>query len=232
LSGHFLGQLLDDGLFFSDAFARVSQGDTNQMKNLKKLGLILSVGTIAALTIGGCGDDPVTPGGGAGMSTGGTTAAGTTSGGTTAAGTSSGGGGSGGTASGGGGSGGTSAGGGGSGGMSGGTGGTGGSGGAGGTGGAAGGGGGPSADCAKWCTGPMGVVTFCMGAGLADAVNTEQKCIAHCTAPEAAGNKGLSCWNEHLANAIKAMPDAQTAKTTHCPHASGAATQDVCNKTM
>jgi hypothetical protein len=76
----------------------------------------------------------------------------------------------------------------------------------------------------------MGVVLFCSGTGLADAVITEQKCIAHCTAPEADGIKGLSCWNEHLANAITNMADAGM-KMTHCKHASGAQDQDVCNKT-
>jgi hypothetical protein len=71
----------------------------------------------------------------------------------------------------------------------------------------------------------MGVVTFCAGKGLADAVNTTQKCIAHCTAPEASGAMGLSCWNTHLMNAI-AGPVGD-----HCKHASGAQDQTVCNKT-
>ena len=71
----------------------------------------------------------------------------------------------------------------------------------------------------------MGVVTFCAGKGLADAVNTQPKCIAHCTAPEASGSMGLSCWNTHLMNAITGPVG------DHCKHASGAQDQTVCNKT-
>ena len=66
---------------------------------------------------------------------------------------------------------------------------------------------------------------------LPDTVSTEAKCLAHCTAPEADGVKGLSCWNDHLANVLKAMPTADAAKTTHCPHASGAPANGVCNET-
>ena len=213
------------------------------MKNLKQLCLFLSAGTIAALSIGACSDDPITPGGTAGTGTAGTGTAGTgtagtgtagtgTAGtgtaGTGTAGTGTAGTGTAGTATGGtGGSGGAS---GGSGGASGGSGGKAGAGGTGGSGGASGGsggggGGGPSAACSQWCSGAMGVVTFCAGKGLADAVNTEQKCIAHCTAPEASGSMGLSCWNTHLMNAI-AGPGGD-----HCKHASGAQDQTVCNKT-
>lgn len=217
------------------------------MKNLKQLCLFLSAGTIAALSISACGDDTTIPSGTAGTTgtagtgtagtgtagtgtagtgtagtgTAGTGTAGTGTAGSATAGTSAGGTGTAGTASGGsGGSGGR--------GGAGGSGGTGGRGGAGGSGGGSGGGGGgaPSANCTKWCSGSMGVVTFCAGKGLADAVNTEQKCIAHCTAPEASGNMGLSCWNTHLDNAI-AGPVGD-----HCKHASGAQDQTVCNKTM
>jgi hypothetical protein len=230
------------------------------MKKLKQLCLVLSVGGMTALSISACGDDTTPPPGAAGTGSGmagtgsgmagtgtgtagtgtagtgtaGTGTAGTGTAGTGTAGTGTAGTGTAGTASGGG-TGGAS---GGTGGASGGSGGKGGSGGAsGGSGGASGGSGGggggaPSADCMKWCSGAMGVVTFCAGSGLAPNVDSEAKCIAHCTAPEAAGVMGLQCWNEHLANAIKAMPDAATAKTTHCPHASGAQSQTVCNKTM
>ena len=76
----------------------------------------------------------------------------------------------------------------------------------------------------------MGVVTFCAGAGLADNVNSEAKCIAHCTSTEATGDKGLSCWNTHLMNAINNAANADM-KMLHCKHASGAAGQTVCNVT-
>jgi hypothetical protein len=216
------------------------------MKNLKKLGLILSVGTIAALTIGGCSDDPVvntpTAGTSAGGSSAGTGTSGSSTGGSTAGTGTSGsttGGSSAGTASGGGtggasgGSGGASGGSGGASGGSGGAGGGGGSGGASGGSGGAGGGGGtggaaPSADCKKWCQGPMGVVQVCMGSGLADNVNTEAKCLAHCTAPEAAGAMGMACWLQHLGFVNAGM----MPKADHCKHASGAMDQTQCNKTM
>jgi hypothetical protein len=218
------------------------------MKNLKQLCLFLSAGTIAALSISACGDDTPIPSGTAGTGTAGTGTAGTGTAGTGTAGTGTAGTGTAGTGTAGTATAGTSAGGtgtagtasggsGGSGGAAGGSGGSGGSGGKGGAGGSGGGsggsgggggggGGGPSANCTKWCSGAMGVVTFCAGKGLADAVNTEQKCIAHCTAPEASGNMGLSCWNMHLDNAI-AGPVGD-----HCKHASGAQDQTVCNKTM
>lgn len=216
------------------------------MKNLNKLCLVLSVGSIFALSISACSDDPAETNNNAGTSSGGTATAGTSSGGTATAGTGTAGTGTAGTGTAGtgtagtgtagtgtagtatggsGGSGGASGGSGGSGGKAG-AGGTGGSGGAsGGSGGSAGGGGGPSADCAKWCNGPNGVVTFCAGKGLAPNVDTNAKCIAHCTAPEAAGNMGLSCWNTHLTNAVTGPVG------DHCKHASGAADQNVCNKT-
>jgi hypothetical protein len=226
------------------------------MKNLTKLGFLLSVGSIAAFSVGGCSSDgtPTTPTAGtsAGGSSAGTGTSGTATGGSSAgtgtSGTATGGGGaSAGTGTGGkAGGGGTGGAAGGTGGASGGTGGasggggkaggggTGGGGGGGGKaggGGTGGGGGAPSADCTKWCSGAMGVVQFCAGSGLAANVNTEQKCIAHCTAPEAAGAMGLACWNTHLTNAITNMADA-TMKMLHCTHASGAAGQTVCNKTM
>jgi len=190
------------------------------MKNLKKLGLILSVGTIAALSITACGDDATDPVGTAGKGTGGSGTAGSgtagsgTSGSATA-GTSTGGS-TAGSASGG----------------AGGKGGAGGSGGAGGGGGTGGGGGAPSADCTKWCSGAMGVVTFCAGTGLAPNVDSEAKCIAHCTAPEASGTMGLACWNTHLAYAITNKDDA-AEKANHCGHASGAPTpkNGPCNET-
>jgi len=231
------------------------------MKNLKKLCFILSAGGLVALSTAACDDGSTTTPGTAGTGSGGTGTAGTGTAGTGTAGTGTAGTGTAGTGTAGTGTAGTGtagtanggaggarggAGGGGSGGASGGSGGaSGGSGGAsGGSGGASGGSGGagggsggasggaPSADCTKWCSGAMGVVQFCAGSGLADKVNSEQKCIAHCTAPEASGNMGLSCWNTHLANAIKAMPDAATAKTMHCPHASGAPGNGQCNETM
>ena len=99
-----------------------------------------------------------------------------------------------------------------------------------GTGGTSGGGagGGPSAACTKWCSGAMGVVAECAGIGLAANVNTEAKCIAHCTAPEAAGATGLSCWNTHLGFVVAGTG---ATKATHCPHASGAPANGVCNET-
>jgi len=152
------------------------------------------------------GDGQVLAGGAGGVATGGTSAGGTSAG---SSGTSVGG--TGGTSVGG--TGGTSVGG---------TGGTSG----GGTGGTSGGG--PSAACTKWCSGAMGVVAECAGIGLAANVDTEAKCIAHCTAPEAAGATGLSCWNMHLGFVVAGTG---ATKATHCPHASGAPGNNVCAET-
>lgn len=201
------------------------------MKNLNKLCLVLSVGSIFALSISACSDDPATTNTTAGTSSGGSATAGTSSGGsatagtgtagtgtagtgtagTATAGTSSGGTGTAGTASGG------SAGSGGASGGSGGKGGAGGSGGAsGGSGGAGGGSGGaPSAACTKWCSGATGLPTKCTGSNLLnEAVNSEAKCLAYCAKPEAAA--GLTCWQKHL-DFINGAGD----QNPHCGHASG-----------
>ena len=206
---------LDGGRFFSDASGSLAKG-IRTMKNLKKLCFILSAGGLVALSTAACDDGSTTTPGTAGTGSGGTGTAGTGTAGTGTAGTGTAGTGTAGTGT--------------AGTANGGAGGARGGAGGGGSGGASGGA--PSADCTKWCSGAMGVVQFCAGSGLADKVNSEQKCIAHCTAPEASGNMGLSCWNTHLANAIKAMPDAATAKTMHCPHASGAPGNGQCNETM
>jgi hypothetical protein len=210
------------------------------MKNLKKLGLILSVGTIAAFSLVGCGDDDDSTGGTAGTGGSGTAGSGTAGSGTAGSGTAgsgtagsgtagsgtAGSGGSGTAGSGGSATGGT----GGSGGASGGSGGKGGSGGSGGSGGASGGSGGsggaaPSADCKKWCQGTNGLIQQCAGK-LAAAVDTEAKCLAECDNDAAKGDKGLTCWNTHLAFIVGGM-----SKDTHCPHASGAPGNGACNET-
>jgi hypothetical protein len=236
----FFGRKLDDGRFFSDAFAAFAKG-IRTMKNLNRLGLVFGVGTVAALSfsLAACGDDAAEGGtggtggatagastGGAGASTGGagasTGGAGASTGG---AGASTGGSGGKGGA-GGGGAGGTS-GAAGSGGKAGsGGGGAGGSSGSAG-GGAGGGGGAPSADCTKWCSGANGVVAQCAGM-LAPAVDSEAKCIANCTKPPAMGAMGLACWLTHLDNIVT----KNESKTTHCPHASGADNNGPCNETQ
>jgi hypothetical protein len=208
-----------------------------QMKNLTKLGLILSVGTIAALSIGGCGDDDdtaTTTTGGTTTTTGGTTTT-TGGGGTTAT---TGGGGTTATTGGGGaattGGGGATTGGGGAGGASGGAGGAsgaggkagGGGGGAGGTGGASGGGGSggggggaPSAACSTWCSGANSVLTVCAANNIPEKINSEAKCLAVCKAsPEAS----VTCWNTHTNNAKNGD------KGMHCPHAEGAPNNGAC----
>ncbi len=188
------------------------------MKNLKKLCLILSVGSIAALSITACGDDATDPVGTAGKSAGGSggsgtagsgtagsVTAGTSTGGSTAGAATGGAGGKGGA----GGSGGASAG-------AGGKGGAGGSGGAGG-GGGSGGGGAASAACTTWCSGDKGLPKKCMGSNLLNAVvDSEQKCLDYCAKPAAAA--GLACWQKHL-NFINGAGD----QAPHCGHASGKA---------
>jgi hypothetical protein len=202
------------------------------MKNLRQLGLILSVGTFAALVITGCSDDAETPGGTAGTGGTGTSGSGTTGGGgsgtsgsaTTGGGGSSATGGGGSTSTGGGGSsatggGGSATGGSASNGGSGGSGGTGGA--AGGTGGSGGSGGGASADCNTWCKGANSVLTVCANNNIPEKINSEQKCLSVCAASPAAS---VTCWVKHVDNAKNGD------KGVHCPHGEGADGQDVCPK--
>jgi hypothetical protein len=199
----------------------------------------LSVGTIAAFSLIGCGDDDDSTGGGTAGSSGsgtagsgtagsgtagsGTAGSGTAGSGTAGSGTAGSGGsgtaGSGGSATAGSGGSGTAG--------SGGAGGSGGSGGASGGGGSGGGGGGaaPSADCKKWCQGANGLIQQCAGK-LATAVDSEAKCLAECNNDAAKGDKGLTCWNTHLGFIVGGM-----SKDTHCPHASGAPGNGACNET-
>lgn len=186
------------------------------MKNLIKLGLILSVGTIAALSITACGDDATDPVGTAGKSTGGSGGSGTAGSGTAGsatAGTSTGGSTAGSATGGAGGKGGAG------GSASAGAGGKGGAGGSGGAsgGGGAGGGGAASAPCTKWCSGATGLSKKCMGSTLLNAVvDSEQKCLDYCAKPAAAA--GLMCWQKHL-DFINGAAD----QDPHCGHASGKA---------
>lgn len=196
----------------------------------KNIRLLLSAGSVAILAISalqGCGsDDPATGGGagapgagapgagaagahtaaGAGGASAGAPAGGAPAGGAPAGGAPAGGapaGGAGGTATAG------------AGGASGGAGGA-----------AAGAGGAPSADCTKWCSGANGLIAVCAGM-LAEAVNTEPKCLAECNNAAATGAMGLSCWLTHLDNIVtKGM-----SKATHCPHTSGAPNNGQCNET-
>jgi hypothetical protein len=209
----------------SRAFAK----GIRKMKNLTKLGFLLSVGTIAAFSAGGCSSDnggTTTPAAGtsAGGSSAGTGTSGTATGGSTAGtgtsgtatGGSSAGTGTSGTATGGGGAGGGGAGGasgGGAGGASGG-----GAGGASG-GGAGGSGGAPSAACTMWCVGDSSVVTVCSANNLPAKIATSDLCLAECAkAPPAS----VTCWNTHTANAKTGD------KGMHCPHAEGAPGNGVC----
>lgn len=201
----------------------------------KNIRLLLGASSFAALAIvglQGCGSDSDTGGTKAGASgagapaTAGASTGGAGAGGATAGAPATGGGGaSAGAATGG--SGGAAAG---AGGATGGAGGA--SAGSGGASAGAGGGsaGAPSADCSKWCSGAKSLNNFC-GAKVAAPVNTEAKCIAQCTKPSATGDKGLSCWVKHLENAQSTTGDAEANKTLHCPHASGATGNGVCNET-
>jgi len=218
------------------------------MKNLKKLGFIFSVGTIAAYAVTGCSSNSDTPtpapiggtssGGTGGTGTSGTGTSGTGTSGTgtsgtatggSSAGTATGGGGTGGSTAGtggttagtgGGGAGGGGTGGGGSGGMSG--------GGAGGTGGAGAGGGGAGGGGAGGSAGAPSAAcsTYCIGAhavytvctGVPDKVKDQASCLATCAKPASAGANGVSCWNTHVHNAETLAP---ADKPTHCMHATG-----------
>jgi hypothetical protein len=63
---------------------------------------------------------------------------------------------------------------------------------------------------------------------IAAAVDTEPKCLAECSKAPAAGAMGLACWITHLEN----ITVRNQSKATHCPHASGAPANGVCNVTM
>jgi len=185
------------------------------MKNLNKLGFILGIGTMSALSfsLAACGDDPATTAGTAGTGTSGT---GTTAGtGGSSAGTPS----TGGSASGGGGAatggGGAATGGGGSGGASGGMSGGGGSGGAAGGSGGGGGTGGaaPSAACMKLCMGADSIVTVCAAVDGVDAdLKVAGTCLQRC-GKEADAAK-VKCWQDHVTNYKNQQGD-------HCLHAGG-----------
>jgi hypothetical protein len=200
------------------------------MKNLNKLGFILGIGTMSALsfTLGACGDDTPTGGTGGTSSTAGTPS--TSGSGGSAAGMSSTAG-SGGSAAG---SGGSSAGSAGKGGGSGaggsmaGSGGSAGGGGAGGGGGSAGGGGagggggsgggGGTSACTKLCEGADSIVTVCAAENNIDAdLKVSASCKTRC-AKETMASK-VMCWQEHVTNAKGAAMAA--AKTMHCGHAGG-----------
>lgn len=193
------------------------------MKNLDRLGLLATVGTMVALSfsLGACSDDPETGGTGG---TGGSGTSGTAGkGGTSGAGGSTSTGGGGASATGGTGGGGTSATGGGGaggkgggGGMGGSTGGTGG-GGAGGTSGGSGGGGGsggaPSAACTKLCMGVDSIPTICADAMVTDAtLKMSSVCLTRCGKETMTAN--VTCWQTHATN-------YKTMQGDHCKHATG-----------
>ncbi|MDF3067296.1 MAG: hypothetical protein K0R38_2897 [Polyangiaceae bacterium] len=203
------------------------------MKNFRQLGLILSVGTLAAFSITGCGDDvtpPTTTGGtssggtaagGSGTSgggAGGTSAGGSSAGGTAGKGGGGAGGGGAGGATGGGGAGGATGGGGAGGATGGGGAGGGGAGGGGAGGGGAGGGGGaPSAACNKLCEGTDSIGTVCMseqnvGASYKDAAMCKTRC------GKEQDSAKVGCWQMHV-DLAKGASGAQ--KTEHCGHAIG-----------
>jgi hypothetical protein len=62
---------------------------------------------------------------------------------------------------------------------------------------------------------------------IASTVDTEAKCLAECTKPAASGAMGLACWLTHLDNIVT----LGMSKATHCPHASGAQNNGMCNVT-
>jgi hypothetical protein len=204
------------------------------MKNLKQLCLVLSVGSIAALSIVACGDDTPATSGTAGTASGGTGTAGTGTAGTGTAGTGTAGTGTAGTGTGGtgtagtgtGGSGGAKGGAGGGGGTGGASGGAGGGGGSGGAQGGAGGGGGTggsggaaaSPECTKACVGADSVQTIC-GDTVPDVI--KNTCLASCAKASVANKDAVNCWNMH-AGFAKAAAGAE--KTTHCGHATGMST--------
>jgi hypothetical protein len=187
------------------------------MRNLNKLGVILSTGVMSALvfSVTACSEDaPADGGGGAAgtptAGTGGTPGAGT--GGTPgASGSTSGSGG----ATGGGGM--KSTGGGGAGGASGGAGGASGGGGAGGASGGTGGGGGaggaaPSAACMMLCSGPDSIVTVCAAeAGIDANLKMTPTCLQRCGKAEMAD---ITCWQMHTTN-------FKNDGGMHCLHAGG-----------
>jgi hypothetical protein len=204
------------------------------MKNLRELGFILGVGTIVALTVGGCSDDatptPGTSGTGttAGTGTSGSGTAGSGTAGTGTSGTGTGGSGTAGSGTAGMGGAKAGAGGGGAGGMSGGTGG----GGAGGGGGKAGGGGMGGGGGSGGGAGPMCAdidgpatesatcTTYCADAVPTCGANTNSegkvadmdKCMTFC---KTFSMTQLCCRAYHVKNAKMGMPDS------HCKHTIG-----------
>jgi len=188
------------------------------MRNLNKLGVILTTGVLSALvfSVTACSEDaPADGGGGAagtpGAGSGGTPGAGT--GGTPgASGSTSG---SGGAAAGAGGM--KSTGGGGAGGAAGGAGGASGGGGAGGASGGSGGGGGaggaPSAACMKLCMGADSIVTICAAeAGIDANLKMTPTCLQRCG--KETDMAKVKCWQDHAIN-------FKTMAGDHCKHAGG-----------